>query len=346
MKNILATVIDIFAIKPILLVDVGARWGVQRPWNNFPEAHLKYFGFDADRDECARLNASNQHGASVVYFPTALFDIESDCTLHLTEEEGCSSVYEPNRSILDRYFLKEHWNIKKELSVRTTTLEKVFTKHSITPDFLKIDTQGAELKILSGSGSCLDSVLGLELEVEFLEMYKGQPLFSDVDVFVRKNGFELFDLNRYWANRNNMDKYHFNRGQVVFGDAIYFRTPESLYPAGLSLEQRKERVLKMVLVLSLYGFFDAAEDYVNHSSSPLSNEEKTFLSKTLAEASVCPAWHKLFLNNWLAAKVGRFFTLVGSYLSFPLNTYGWGTDYNAVDGRFPYFRREGKYFKK
>lgn len=346
MKKILTAITDIYSINPIGLVDIGARWGVQRPWNNFPEKCLRYFGFDADAEECARLNSANKHNGSVVYLPAALFDRESDVTLYLTAEEGCSSVYEPNDQILNRYFFKENWSVKKEIKVRTTTLNNVFLKNKIDPDFVKIDTQGAELNILKGAADYLDSVIGLELEVEFLEVYKGQPLFSDVDSFVRGKGFELFDLNRYWANRSNMSKYHLNRGQIVFGDAVYFRAPDSFYALSMSPEQRKEKLLKMVLVLSLYGFFDSAVDYINHDSSPLNSEEKSSLVKVLLKISELPAWQRLLFNNKLAGKLGRLFKMAGNFLSFPLNTYGWGTDYNGIDGRFPYFRKEGSHFKK
>lgn len=345
-KTLIAACNDLYSINPIILVDIGARWGVQRPWNNFAEECLRYFGFDADAEECERLNRANKHDRSVVYLPAAISDKESDTTLYLTAEEGCSSVYEPNYQILDRYLFRENWCVKKEIKVRTTTLNDIFLVNRIDPDFIKIDTQGAELNILKGAGAYLDSVIGLEMEVEFLDIYKDQPLFSDIDSFVRKQGFELFDLNRYWATRCNMGKYHLNRGQIVFGDAIYFRSLDSFYSMSMTPERRKAKLLKTVLVLSLYGFFDAAVDYINHDPSPLSREEIETLSKILSEMSEFPIWQRLLINNRLAGKLGSFFKLIGSLLSFPLNTYGWGTDYNAMDGRFPYFRKEGRHFKK
>jgi len=346
MKKILTAISDKYSIDPITLVDIGARWGVQRPWNNFPEQSLRYYGFDADVEECARLNAANKLNHSVVYLPAALFDKESEETLYLTAEEGCSSIYKPNEHILNRYFFRENWRVKREIRVTTTTLKNVFSKNQINPDFLKIDTQGAELNILRGAADSLDSVIGLELEVEFIEAYKGQPLFSDIDSFVRAKGFELFDLNRYWANRFNTSKRHLNRGQLVFGDAVYFRTPDSFYSLNISPELRKEKLLKMVLILSLYGFFDSAAAYVDHESSPLNTVEKSALVEVLLAESEFPAWHRILFDNRVAAKLGRFVKMFGNLLSFSLNTYGWGTDYNGVDGRFPYFRKEGKYFRK
>jgi hypothetical protein len=66
----------------------------------------------------------------------------------------------------------------------------------------------------------------------------------------------------------------------------------------------------------------------------------------LSEISEFPLWQKILFNNKYAGKFGRLFKLIGNILSFPLNTGGWGTDYNGIDGRFPYFRKEGNHFKK
>jgi FkbM family methyltransferase len=44
-------------------------------------------------------------------------------------------------------------------------------------DFLKLDTQGAELDVLRGGEQSLSPVRALEIEVEFNPIYIGQPLF-------------------------------------------------------------------------------------------------------------------------------------------------------------------------
>ncbi len=54
-----------------------------------------------------------------------------------------------------------------------------------------MDVQGAELMVLEGLGAVLDHVEAVWLEVERVELYKGQPLVDDVHEFLCKNGFEL-----------------------------------------------------------------------------------------------------------------------------------------------------------
>ena len=42
------------------------------------------------------------------------------------------------------------------------------------------------------------AIFGVEVEVEFIEMYQDQPLFNEVDSFMRERGFYLFDLKLYY----------------------------------------------------------------------------------------------------------------------------------------------------
>ena len=61
---------------------------------------------------------------------------------------------------------------------------------------MKIDAQGSELNILEGGEKFLkNNLIGLQIGVEFNEIYKGQPLFNSMDSFIRNNlGLQLWDL--------------------------------------------------------------------------------------------------------------------------------------------------------
>ena len=90
------------------------------------------------------------------------------------------------------------------------------------PDVIKIDTQGTEIDVLEGAGRLLDETIAVDLEVEFVDQYKGQPLFADIDAFMRSAGFLLRGLRRtYW--RNSMKATHCFGGQILHGDALYVR---------------------------------------------------------------------------------------------------------------------------
>ena len=78
--------------------------------------------------------------------------------------------------------------------VQPLTFIKKNKKNITEVDFIKIDTQGSELDILEGSLDFLSRTVGIEVEMEFVEVYKGQPLFDEVNSFLTRNGFNLFDI--------------------------------------------------------------------------------------------------------------------------------------------------------
>ena len=78
--------------------------------------------------------------------------------------------------------------------MKTDTLSNQLKLNNFSEvDFIKIDVQGYGLSVLKGSIEYLSNTIGLEIEVEFLEIYKNQPLFNKVDSFIQKHNFQLYD---------------------------------------------------------------------------------------------------------------------------------------------------------
>jgi len=347
MENLMNEIINIHPMKSFQFIDVGARWGLQRPWNNFPTKFFKYFGFDADVEECNRLNSAVPENHAIKYFPFALSDKEIVETLYITKEEGRSAIYKPNNSYLNKFYENDGFKVKNKVEVKTMTLKKIFNDHKIEPDFIKLDTQGAELKILKGAGRYLDALVGIEIEVEFTPIYQNQPLFHNVDSLLRSNGFELFDLNRYWAKQKTLDKHHSTRGQIIFADAIYFRSIDSFFSNDFkNKDEKKEKFIKVICALSLYGFFDKAIDYCRHSKAPLKKTDLKLIENELECFSSYPGWQTILLNNNVSLYLGLMFKYLSNFLLYKRKCDGWGSDYNTTDGRYSYFSSEkvNKYF--
>jgi FkbM family methyltransferase len=97
-----------------------------------------------------------------------------------------SSLLEPNKTIEVHPWLK----FKKKVTVNTDTLENFMFENSISLiDFIHMDVQGAELMVLKGAGQSISKIKMIWLEVENVELYKNQPLASDVESFLKQNGF-------------------------------------------------------------------------------------------------------------------------------------------------------------
>jgi len=247
-------------IRPFVYCDVGARSGISLPWASLLK-HIRVVGFEPEPEEHARLLSSKRSQDSWLNY--ALADVDESLTLYLTKNRACSSVYRPNTSFLQQFPDVERFAIEEQIVLPAVKLDTLRNRREIAAlDFVKIDTQGAELAILRGGKDFLSSdAVGLEVEVEFGEMYEGQPLFSDVDPWIRNSlGLQLHDLRcNYWKLRTGTDTGSV-RGQVVFGDALYLR-PIGDLPRWLSDRHPQEIPAKceaVLLAAVVYGYPDYA----------------------------------------------------------------------------------------
>lgn len=130
-------------------------------------------------------------------------------------------------------------------------------------DFAKIDVQGAELEILKGGEAYFRKhLIGLEVEVEFASIYEGQPLFSQVDAYIREElGLELWDIRgTYWRHKAGLDAEGPTKGRLIFGDALYFR-PLSTLAAWLhehALNEAQGKLYALLMAATAYGYNDYA----------------------------------------------------------------------------------------
>ena len=62
------------------------------------------------------------------------------------------------------------------------------------PDFIKIDTQGYELEILKGGLNTLKYAEMVLMEVSLLNIYNNCPLVHDVIIFMKAQGYVLYDI--------------------------------------------------------------------------------------------------------------------------------------------------------
>jgi FkbM family methyltransferase len=181
---------------------------------------VSYVGFEPDGR--AQEFMPNVRFAEYELIPAALGEFRSVQRLNITKDVGKSSFLMPNSKILERFPNMERFQITKKLKLQINTADKI-VKSKI--DFMKLDIQGSELSVLKGAKGILKGVLGLEIEVEFLELYSGQPLFGQVNEYLKRQDFEFIDF----VNLCRWDRYSQNSyGQLVFGDAFYLKTPENI----------------------------------------------------------------------------------------------------------------------
>ncbi len=77
-----------------------------------------------------------------------------------------------------------------------TTVAALVAEHDVAPEraLLKVDTQGFEDEVLAGAGDLVDRFAALQLELSFVELYRGQRLFDEVYAELRGRGFRIQSL--------------------------------------------------------------------------------------------------------------------------------------------------------
>lgn len=228
--------------------DIGASGGFSELWNH---SFINLFGFEPDKHEYENLlrkKASNQ-----TFFNTALYDKKGKITINVCRKQQVSSILEPNLNYLKHYPDVSRFDIISKYDCYADTLDKVCTENRINFDAIKIDTQGTALNILRGAENALKNALCVEVETEFQEFYKNQPLFSGVDSYLRENNFRLIDINRVEWTRNS-DLNFTTRKELIFCDGIYFKDLIDLQERGTHVS--KEEVLKLMLISLNYNFLN------------------------------------------------------------------------------------------
>jgi len=274
---------------PVVLVDVGARGGLKSNWSR-AQRHLRLLGFEPDEREFNRLvEATRAQDSSNAFFNTALHNRRGPLRLHVARDRGLSSIFEPNREFLDAFPEASRFDTVDVLQVEADSLDDQLRTRGITDvDFVKVDTQGSELLVLQGASNALvSSVAGVEVEVEFSAIYKDQPLFADVDTFLRGLGFLLFDLRPCYWKRAAGRSLGGPRGQVIWADALYLKGLPALRAglAPLAPELRKSKVLRAISISLLYGYSDYALEILRVAGDVFAADERGAIERQLRESS-------------------------------------------------------------
>lgn len=112
-----------------------------------------------------------------------------------------SNVGDETNSLLQSVLTKDRidaWTQNVSATrVRTITLDAYADSKGISQvDFIKIDTQGNTFEVLEGAQQLLrrKSIKWIYAEAEFIEIYKGEKRFSEIEMFLRGYDYELMKL--------------------------------------------------------------------------------------------------------------------------------------------------------
>jgi FkbM family methyltransferase len=161
--------------------------------------------------EKLRANAATRPGR-IIAVNCAMSDSAGIAHFHQAAWDDASSLLAPNKtgSTYDQYHAT-----KDVVEVRTDTLDGYCAANGIERiDLMKMDAQGAEMKILAGAEETLArrGIRVIYTEVNFLENWAGAARFDRLMTHLTDRGFHLHNLYNLVANQ---------KGQLAWGDAIF-----------------------------------------------------------------------------------------------------------------------------
>ncbi len=245
----------------IHVIDVGAQElttekHAYQPLVELGIAHV--VGFEPLEDAAAKRLHSEPNVTMLNYF----IGDGTSRRFHINAFDPTSSLFPANFALLDRF---EHLSAMcapvKEIDVTTTRLDDVAEIQDC--DFLKIDVQGGELDVLLGGHSVVEKASAIHCEVEFDEVYSGQPLAADIHSRLRSAGFELIDLVSAGYNSTRDIPWPVSRSRLLWCEAIYFRTAASMSDFGA------DKILRAALIAHMnYAMYDLAAAYLSLIPAP------------------------------------------------------------------------------
>lgn len=212
----------------VTVLDIGAALLESPPYQSLVDAkRARLIGFEPDVGECAKLN--KKYGEPHSFYPYFVGD-GKPAIFHKTNWGATGSLFEPNTPLLDKFHCLGELVIPvAQHPVVTKRLDDI--DEIVDVDFLKIDVQGSELSIFQNADRVLADAVLIQTEVSFVEIYKQQPMFSDVDKFLRSNGYQLHDFGaesrsfKPLLNSRSPNPHPLLRAfrQKLWGDAFYVK---------------------------------------------------------------------------------------------------------------------------
>lgn len=234
----------------LIIFDIGSCEGEDsiKYARMFPNAKILAFEALPNNVNLIEKNIEKYSAKNIEVLPFALSDEDGETDFFVSsgqfEEKQTdqdwdygnksSSIFPPDKN-LEKII---PWlNFNEVIKVKMRTIQSICAeKHISSVDFIHMDVQGAELNVLKGSGNLIKDFKVIWLEVEAVELYKGQPLKSDIEKFMKKNGFyklkdsvnkisgdQLYINKKYiFTNLKTLKNSVAIRARFIFGESLRF----------------------------------------------------------------------------------------------------------------------------
>jgi len=183
----------VFELDPLLrvlpkinnLIDIGSNKGqfALLARGHFP--NLKIYSFEPLKEELKKQKKILGNN-NINYYNFALGDTIKNIKINIVSRRDSSSILNPIEKYSQDY---------KKTSVRSIHVDKLDNilknKNLKSPNLLKIDVQGYELRTLKGAKNSLKKIDYIIIEISYMKMYENQVIAKDLKKFLKNNNFKV-----------------------------------------------------------------------------------------------------------------------------------------------------------
>ena len=180
--------------KKILALDIGAQGGFNSD-NFFPEKYNIFFEpilVEPIKNEAKKLKTNNKF-----VIEQGIWSKQTKKKIYILNNRlGSSSMYQPDTSSFNVHGINKkdykNYEITETIEIDCNSLDASLKNLKIDKlDYLKVDTQGAELEILNGIGAY--KPLLIKIEAHIFSMYKEVPSWSELLNYLNKLNYIVVD---------------------------------------------------------------------------------------------------------------------------------------------------------
>ncbi len=237
------------------LIDVGAAGGIHPRWGKMENPKTSVLMIEPEARAFDELGDSAEGRIKVS--AVALSAGKGTRFLHVARKGMCSSFHKRNFEFVNRFPLKERFDIIGEEETPTESLDDTVSGSGFDIiDFIKLDVEGHENAVISQGQETFGKAIGIEAELVFAPLFVGGAKFCDQHNSFTALGYELYDLQRYyWRRENGRDLP--SRGQIIFCNGLYLKTPETVIAEDATDARRVRAALR---IYASFGLLDLVKE--------------------------------------------------------------------------------------
>ena len=202
-------------MKKVAWLDIGANNGNDSVNVAINNPHLSVYGFEPTPEMYSQIEERTKNIDNYTVVRKAVSDFEGTAVFNVAGQSdwGCSSLLEFSDKSKTEWPGRTDFKVTKQINVDVIRMDKFIEENEIDViEYVHIDTQGSDLKVLKGFGDKISIIKGGVMEAAGKNniLYNDQNGEDESVQFLIESGFTVNGIVDNDAHRNEVN-IHFTR---------------------------------------------------------------------------------------------------------------------------------------